>query len=119
MGLYDKDDVPRIGRLTRAPVCNSCGGPTRDFRADGTALLECTKCGKLRTILGAAYRTEVVQAIKAPLNVPMHFFSTFTLRRFLDRVRQQYEVEFADTPSFVASKLTLPAKGKFLVLPGH
>jgi L-ascorbate metabolism protein UlaG (beta-lactamase superfamily) len=62
---------------------------------------------------------EVVQAIKAPLNVPMHFFSTFTLRRFLDRVRQQYEVEFADTPSFVASKLTLPAKGKFLVLPGH
>jgi L-ascorbate metabolism protein UlaG (beta-lactamase superfamily) len=62
---------------------------------------------------------EVVQAIKAPLNVPMHFFSTFTLRRFLDRVRQQYEVEFADTPSFVASKLTLPTKGKFLVLPGH
>jgi L-ascorbate metabolism protein UlaG (beta-lactamase superfamily) len=62
---------------------------------------------------------EVVQAIKAPLNVPMHFFSTFTLRRFLERVRQQYEVEFADTPSFVASKLTLPSKGKFLVLPGH
>src|ERR1700716_469611 len=62
---------------------------------------------------------EVVQAIKAPLMVPMHFFSPFTLRNFLDRVRQQYEVEFADTPSFVASKLTLPSKGKFLVLPGH
>src|ERR1700730_15650662 len=62
---------------------------------------------------------EVVQAIKAPLNVPMHFFSTFTLRRFLERVRQQYEVEFADTPSFLPSKLTLPSKGKFLVLPGH
>jgi L-ascorbate metabolism protein UlaG (beta-lactamase superfamily) len=62
---------------------------------------------------------EVVQAIKAPLMVPMHFFSTFTLRRFLDRVSRQYDVEYADTPSFVASKTALPGKGKFLVLPGY
>lgn len=62
---------------------------------------------------------EVVDAIKAPLMVPMHFFSTFTLRQFLNRVSQKYEVEFADTPSFVVSKATLPAKPKFLVLPGH
>jgi L-ascorbate metabolism protein UlaG (beta-lactamase superfamily) len=62
---------------------------------------------------------EVVQAIKAPLMVPMHFFSTFTLRRFLDRVSRQYDVEYADTPSFVVSKTTLPGKGKFLVLPGY
>jgi L-ascorbate metabolism protein UlaG (beta-lactamase superfamily) len=62
---------------------------------------------------------EVIQAIKAPLMVPMHFFSTFTLRNFLDRVRQQYEVELANTPSFVASKYTLPTKPKFLALPGH
>lgn len=62
---------------------------------------------------------EVVQAIKAPLMVPMHYFSTFTLRRFLERVSQQYDIEFAETPSFVVSKATLPTKGKFLVLPGH
>ena len=62
---------------------------------------------------------EVIQAIKAPLMVPMHYFSTFTLRRFLERVNRQYEVEFAETPSFVVSKATLPSKGKFLVLPGH
>jgi L-ascorbate metabolism protein UlaG (beta-lactamase superfamily) len=62
---------------------------------------------------------EVVQAIKAPLMVPMHFFSTFTLRRFLDRVSRQYDVEYADTPSFVVSKTALPSKGKFLVLPGY
>jgi L-ascorbate metabolism protein UlaG (beta-lactamase superfamily) len=62
---------------------------------------------------------EVIQAIKAPLMIPMHFFSTFTLRNFLDRVRPQYDVELADTPSFVASRPTLPAKAKFLVLPGH
>jgi hypothetical protein len=53
------------------------------------------------------------------LMVPMHYFSTFTLRRFLERVNRQYEVEFAETPSFVVSKATLPSKGKFLVLPGH
>jgi L-ascorbate metabolism protein UlaG (beta-lactamase superfamily) len=62
---------------------------------------------------------EVIQAMKAPLMVPMHYFSTFTLRRFLERVSSQYEVEFAETPSFVVSKTTLPRKGKFLVLPGH
>jgi L-ascorbate metabolism protein UlaG (beta-lactamase superfamily) len=62
---------------------------------------------------------EVVQAMKAPLMVPMHYFSTSTLRRFLERVNRQYEVEFAETPSFVVSRATLPAKGKFLVLPGR
>src|SRR5579859_514538 len=51
---------------------------------------------------------EVVQAIKAPLMVPMHYFNTFTLRRFLERVNKQYEVELAETPSFVVSKATLP-----------
>ena len=62
---------------------------------------------------------EVIQAMKAPLMVPMHYFSTLTLRRFLERVNRQYEVEFAETPSLVVSKTTLPSKGKFLVLPGH
>jgi L-ascorbate metabolism protein UlaG (beta-lactamase superfamily) len=62
---------------------------------------------------------EVIQAIKAPLMVPMHYFSTFTLHRFLERVSQQYDIEFAETPSFVVSKATLPPKGKFLVLPGY
>jgi L-ascorbate metabolism protein UlaG (beta-lactamase superfamily) len=61
----------------------------------------------------------VVQSIKAPLMVPMHYFSTFTLRRFLERVSRQYEIEYAEVPSFVVSKETLPTKPKFLVLPGH
>ena len=61
---------------------------------------------------------EVVQSIKAPLMIPMHFFSTFTLHRFLDRVGRQYDVEYAEVPSTVVSKETLPTKPKFLVLPG-
>ena len=62
---------------------------------------------------------EVVRAIKAPLMVPMHYFNGATLRRFLNLVSQDYDVEFAATPTVVVSKATLPAKGRFLVLPGH
>jgi L-ascorbate metabolism protein UlaG (beta-lactamase superfamily) len=63
---------------------------------------------------------EVLQAIKAPLMVPMHYFSIFTLNRFLDRVReQQWEVENSAVPSFVISKTTLPAAQKVMVLPGR
>jgi L-ascorbate metabolism protein UlaG (beta-lactamase superfamily) len=62
---------------------------------------------------------EVLQGLKAPLMIPMHYFSVFTLRRFLDRVRQNWEVEMSAVPSLVISKTTLPAKPKVLVLPGR
>jgi L-ascorbate metabolism protein UlaG (beta-lactamase superfamily) len=62
---------------------------------------------------------EVIKALKAPLMIPMHYFSSYTLNRFLDRARNDYDVEIADTPSIVLSKATLPSKPKFLVLPGH
>jgi L-ascorbate metabolism protein UlaG (beta-lactamase superfamily) len=63
---------------------------------------------------------DVLQAIKAPLMIPMHFFSIYTLNRFLDRVREQkWEVEMSPTPSFVVSKTTLPGTPKVMVLPGH
>jgi L-ascorbate metabolism protein UlaG (beta-lactamase superfamily) len=62
---------------------------------------------------------EVLKALKAPLMIPMHYFSSFTLNNFLDRVRKEWEVEIAAVPSLVVSKTTLPAKPKVLVLPGH
>lgn len=62
---------------------------------------------------------EVLHALKAPLMIPMHFFSSYTLNRFLDRVRQEWQVEIAEVPSLVVSKATLPDKPKVLVLPGH
>ena len=62
---------------------------------------------------------EVLHALKAPLMIPMHYFSAYTLNRFLDRVRQEWEVEIAAVPSTVVSKTSLPAKPKVLVLPGH
>jgi L-ascorbate metabolism protein UlaG (beta-lactamase superfamily) len=62
---------------------------------------------------------EVLHALKAPLMIPMHYFSAYTLDRFLQRVRQEWDVDVADIPSLVASKGNLPAKPKVLVLPGH
>jgi L-ascorbate metabolism protein UlaG (beta-lactamase superfamily) len=62
---------------------------------------------------------EVLHALKAPLMIPMHYFSAYTLDRFLQRVRQDWGVEIAEVPSTVVSKTSLPAKPKVLVLPGH
>jgi L-ascorbate metabolism protein UlaG (beta-lactamase superfamily) len=62
---------------------------------------------------------EVLQALKARQMIPMHFFSTFTLQRFLDRVRDIWPVELSETPSLVVSKSTLPVTSKLTVLPGH
>jgi L-ascorbate metabolism protein UlaG (beta-lactamase superfamily) len=62
---------------------------------------------------------EVLRALKAPLIIPMHYFSAYTLDRFLQRARQDWDVEIADVPSLVVSKTSLPGKTKVLVLPGH
>src|SRR5919197_1633903 len=61
---------------------------------------------------------EVLQALKAPLMIPMHFFSAFTLNRFLSRAKESWDVEIAEIPSVVLSKATLPAKPKVMVLQG-
>jgi L-ascorbate metabolism protein UlaG (beta-lactamase superfamily) len=62
---------------------------------------------------------EVLRAMKAPLMIPMHYFSSYTLDRFLSRVRQEWEVEVSPIPSMLVSKTTLPAQPKLLVLPGR
>jgi L-ascorbate metabolism protein UlaG (beta-lactamase superfamily) len=62
---------------------------------------------------------EVLRALKAPLIIPMHYFSTNTLDHFLQRARQDWDVEVAEVPSVLLSKTSLPAKPKILVMPGH
>ena len=62
---------------------------------------------------------EVVTAMKAQVVIPMHYFSAFTLNRFLERVREKFDVETSEVPSVIFSKATLPAKPKVLVLPGR
>jgi L-ascorbate metabolism protein UlaG (beta-lactamase superfamily) len=63
---------------------------------------------------------EVLQSLKAPLIIPMHFFSRYTLERFLGRARElKWDVETAFAPTAVVSKTTLPATPKVLALPGR
>ena len=63
---------------------------------------------------------EVLASLKAPLMLPMHYFSTYTLRHFLDVLGEKsYEVEMSEVPSVVISKANLPVKPKLLVLPGR
>jgi L-ascorbate metabolism protein UlaG (beta-lactamase superfamily) len=62
---------------------------------------------------------EVLVSLKAPLMIPMHFFSSYTLNRFIERISKDWEVERAEVPSVVLSKHTLPTKPKLLVLPGR
>jgi L-ascorbate metabolism protein UlaG (beta-lactamase superfamily) len=62
---------------------------------------------------------EVLKSLKSPLMIPMHYFSSYTLERFLTRARAEWDVQFAEVPTVVVSKATLPAKPTVLVLPGH
>jgi L-ascorbate metabolism protein UlaG (beta-lactamase superfamily) len=61
---------------------------------------------------------EVLRALKAPLMIPMHYFSSYTLERFLHEARPHFEVEMAEVPTTVVSRATLPKTPKILVLPG-
>jgi len=67
---------------------------------------------------------EVIEQIRAPLMIPMHFFSTSGLQRFLNQLKgaatkMDYAVEFSPTPSVMVSRESLPRQPKILVLPGH
>jgi L-ascorbate metabolism protein UlaG (beta-lactamase superfamily) len=62
---------------------------------------------------------EVLKQINAPLAIPMHVFSPYTLDRFLEAMGAIYEAERSAAPTVVVSRATLPTKPKMLVLPGR
>lgn len=62
---------------------------------------------------------ETLKAINAPLVIPMHYFSSWGLDRFLNRLSQDYAVTRSASPTVTLSRETLPAKPTILVLPGR
>jgi len=60
---------------------------------------------------------EVIEQIHPALVIPMHYFSPFTLARFLDLVRDRYDIVISETPTVTLSRATLPYR-QVLVLPG-
>jgi L-ascorbate metabolism protein UlaG (beta-lactamase superfamily) len=62
---------------------------------------------------------ETLRMLRARLILPMHYFDTYTLTRFLDRIGSDFAVEMGKDSSVVVSQATLPADPKVLVLPGR
>ncbi|HZY14181.1 MAG TPA: MBL fold metallo-hydrolase, partial [Beijerinckiaceae bacterium] len=60
---------------------------------------------------------EVIDAIRAPLILPMHYFDQTTLNRFLDVARPKYEIEFSPGSTIEVSRQNLPSHPKMLILP--
>ena len=63
---------------------------------------------------------EVLQSLKAPLIIPMHFFSRYTLERFLDRARElKWESRSRLRRRRSSPRRRLPTTPKVLALPGR
>jgi L-ascorbate metabolism protein UlaG (beta-lactamase superfamily) len=62
---------------------------------------------------------EVLKALRARLILPMHYFSPYTLNRFLEAIRSDFPTETASESTIVVSQPTMPSEPKVLVLPGH
>jgi L-ascorbate metabolism protein UlaG (beta-lactamase superfamily) len=69
--------------------------------------------------MDTAGMVEVLKTLRARLILPMHYFNPSTLNRFLDRIRNDFQVETANEPMIVVSQATLPSEPKVLVLPGN
>jgi L-ascorbate metabolism protein UlaG (beta-lactamase superfamily) len=61
---------------------------------------------------------ETLRILRARLILPMHYFNSYTLNRFLERIGADFPVERATEPTMVVSQATLPASPKIIVLPG-
>jgi L-ascorbate metabolism protein UlaG (beta-lactamase superfamily) len=67
---------------------------------------------------------EVIEQVRAPMVIPMHFFSMGGLERFLATLKgsgtkMDYAVEFSPSPSVLVSRESLPQRPQILVLPGR
>lgn len=60
---------------------------------------------------------EVLKALKAPLVIPMHYFSEFTLGRFLEAAGKAFGVKRLASSELTISRDVLPSKTEVWVLP--
>lgn len=60
---------------------------------------------------------EVIRQIGAPVVIPMHYFGSAVLARFLELVEGEYELMMSETSTLVLSRASLPQR-RVVVLPG-
>lgn len=61
---------------------------------------------------------EVVRQIGAPVIVPMHYFGTSALGRFLAEFEDDYRIDMRDRPELILARASLPRR-TIIVLPGR
>lgn len=61
---------------------------------------------------------EVLRQIRAPLVIPMHYFGSTVLGRFLGLAQGEWQVEMRETPELLLARASLPARPTIVVLPG-
>lgn len=61
---------------------------------------------------------DALEKIKAPLNLPMHYFGQHTLNRFLEKARPKFPVTISSTSTIAITRSDLPDQPEILVLPG-
>lgn len=69
--------------------------------------------------IAQASMINVIKLLRARIVLPMHYFGPTTLRRFLDGLGEEFDVEISPTPEIILSEATLPSAPKVLVLPGY
>ncbi len=67
--------------------------------------------------LDLAGTMDVLKALKAPLVVPMHYFSEYTLTRFLAEAQKSFVVRRLSSPEITVARDRMPAKTEVWVLP--
>jgi L-ascorbate metabolism protein UlaG (beta-lactamase superfamily) len=60
----------------------------------------------------------VLEQIRPRLVLPMHYFMRDVAERFVDLVRDRYDVRWSDTSVLRVSRATLPGRSTIVVLPG-
>ena len=68
--------------------------------------------------MSQAAMVETLEVVKARLVLPMHYFGSATLSRFLAFLGETFDVEISPTPEITISVRDLPERPKVLVLPG-
>ncbi|MCI4664787.1 MAG: MBL fold metallo-hydrolase [Neomegalonema sp.] len=68
-------------------------------------------------MLGAEAMREVAHQIGARIVIPMHYFSSSSLARFVSGFGPRFAVDYADSPTRLFSKATLPKRATLLILP--
>ena len=68
--------------------------------------------------IGQADAKTVIEQVHPRIVLPMHYFTTENLARFLDLMRDEYAIDIRKAPDIMVARLTLPDRPTVIALPG-